>query len=169
MNAISPFVARRVARQDIRSSSVGLRGASLSVAAVLCGLVAIPVAFGVRPASRHATLTCGQQIGVPDPGAHDLAQRMVLGRILLPKSSILLGRNRWRTPPPAGEDAFIKYGIAVTAGPAITLEVPLSSRETYALYFNSSATTVSDGNAAVRVVPCPRSQRPGQCGRAATS
>ena len=131
----------------------------LVVAATIGLLVsASPIALAAR-GTNASLLLCGQQIS-GNLTSHTPATRLVLGRVWLPKSSILLGRNRWRLPIPPGQDAFVKFGITVTAGSPVTLEVPSASRAAYALHFSSSATTVAGGETDVRVFPCPRSQTP---------
>jgi hypothetical protein len=82
------------------------------------------------------------------------AQRLVLGRVWLPKSSTLLG---WpRKPNTSGRDRFVKYGVVVTAGPSVTLSVPLSAQDLYALNFNNPGATVAASKTKLVISPCPR-------------
>jgi hypothetical protein len=104
-------------------------------------------------------LGCSQSLNLMNSvGSHTSAQRLVLGRVWVPKSTVVLG---WpRIANLNGHDRFIKFGIGVTPGSPVTLEVPPAARTTYALYFNSSATVVADGPKAVQFDPCSRKEGP---------
>ena len=81
-------------------------------------------------------------------------RRLVLGRVWLPKSSTLLG---WpRKPNTSGPDRFVKYGVVVTAGPPVTLSVPSSVQDLYALNFNNPAATVAASKTNLLIAPCPK-------------
>jgi cell wall assembly regulator SMI1 len=88
----------------------------------------------------------------------DCPQQPMRAALRLSESSILPGRNRWKKPIATGEDAFIKFGVGVTAGSPVTLDVPRSARSMYALHDGSNASSVADGETEVHGSPCPRSQ-----------
>jgi hypothetical protein len=129
-------------------------------------VVALRVGAATSTASQPGfnTLVCNDvnQTGTTDPTftTPTPATRLVLGRVRLPKSSILLGRNRWRRPIPPGQDAFIKFGITVSAGPPVSLSVPLTAQDIYALNFNNPAATVAASKTNLLITPCPKSDGP---------
>jgi hypothetical protein len=86
-------------------------------------------------------------IGSPTP-----AQRLVLNRVWLPRAAVVLGRNAWRRIA-TGQRAFIKFGVGVTPGQRVEIEVPGSSRTSYALAFHG---TGRDGVEQLRLAPCTR-------------
>jgi hypothetical protein len=92
----------------------------------------------------------------PGIGSHTSGQRLVLGRVWLPKPTLLLGRNAWRRVA-AGGSAFIKYGVGVTPGPPVTLLVPFASLDTYTLAFHGVR---QEGVRVLRLTPCPRTSGP---------
>jgi hypothetical protein len=80
--------------------------------------------------------------------------RLVLGRIWLPKASVVLG---WpKTPNATGKERFLKHGIVVTIGPPVTLTIPSSAKRIYAFSFDSAhaAATVAASRTALIIRPC---------------
>jgi len=92
----------------------------------------------------------------PAIGSHTVGQRLVLGRVWLPKATLLLGRDAWHHVP-VGGSAFVKYGVGVTPGSLVTLVVPLQWRETYALAFHGVR---REGVDTLHLTPCPPSSGP---------
>jgi hypothetical protein len=92
----------------------------------------------------------------PGIGSHTAGQRLVLDRVWLPKAAIVLGRNGWRHVP-AGQSAFIKFGVGVTPGSRVTLSVPQSSRTLYTLAFHGVG---GEGVTTLHLDPCPPSDGP---------
>jgi hypothetical protein len=135
----------------------GMRVVWLGAAALViaCATCASSVA---TPSSVVEAVPCSQAINGSVTSSHTPEMRLVLGRVWLPKSSLLL---RWPAHPNlSGNARFLKWGLVVTAGPTVQLDVPPSMRSVYALYFNSSATSVAAGEADVYVTPCPKTQNP---------
>jgi hypothetical protein len=101
----------------------------------------------------HQTASTDPEFNQPSP-----TRRLVLGRVWLPKSSTPLGwpRQTYAT----GYDRFLKFGVTVTAGPPVTLSVPPSAQNLYALNFNNPAPTVAASKTRLLISPCPRSDGP---------
>ncbi len=123
--------------------------------------MAAPIAAESRPAGadhllcrdRYQTSSTDSTFTNPVP-----TNRLVLGRVWLPKTSVVLG---WPPKPNAtGQERFLKHGIVVTAGPPVTLTIPRSADALYAFTFDSThaAATVAASRTTLIIRPCPRSQ-----------
>ena len=132
----------------------------VSVAALLGGILfvaAAGVAFARPAGPDHLNCADRYQTSSTDPTFTHSAptDRLVLGRVWLPKASVNFG---WPQNPNAqGNERFLKHGIIVTAGSPVTLTIPLSAYTIYAFYFDSahSANTVVASRTTLVVHPCP--------------
>ena len=132
----------------------GAGSIALAAALVLAGIAA------ARATPTRAVLRCSDSLNRMNPGFTDIPaatpnQRLVLGRIWLPSPSTVPG---WRKTPLPGRDRWIKFGIRVTPGAPVTLEVPPAARVLDAPAFHGSGLRrVADASPELRIQPCPRS------------
>jgi hypothetical protein len=123
----------------------------LVAAAALCAAAADA---DVHASAGRAVVPCAAAISQASrPSSDRNVTRLVLGRVWLPKTSLVLDLS----PPRPGEDRFGKYGIEVSAGPPVVLAVPRAWRRTYSLVFapdGRPVRRVAGGASAVTVHSC---------------
>jgi hypothetical protein len=125
---------------------------------LLVVVVALSLAVTATSSPRASVrIDCGSSIfQFTSPAGHfGKGLRVVLGRAWLPKASTLL---RWPRKSNLGvHDRFIKFGLTVSAGSSVTLEVPPDSHGVYGFYFGSaSPTTIATAPRMLQAIACPR-------------
>jgi len=90
-------------------------------------------AAGIPVKPRPATAVCDISTGQFEQASP--GRRIVLDRVGLPPVDYV---NQLAKPPRPGLERFSKIGVFVSAGTAVTLEVPVGQRRNYALEYGDS-------------------------------